>query len=247
MLCLESSGKGVGCETAHHDQHKSVEEWPEWRQEFYKECPSSVYRLPYNEEGLVPLFFVTDKGRQEYDAAAVGHAILKHMVARAWFPLLIFDTTVLQNMCDLTMDNTVTTSELLRLVHTTDRFQIRLNSMVDMLVEKSREIDRGGWSNIQKDTGVAGDRHNHAQSLFHNFGLHIDQHIFVVDTVGLVATTEKLVLHHSSIEFRIRQLLSNWFCAWPYHQHLEPVPEFHHQHYNTRNVQIIQHNQTELI
>lgn len=238
MLCLENDEKMVVCETAYHDRGKPVNEWAEWRQEFYNECPSSMYRVPYNKEGFVPLFFETDTGRLEYDVAAVGHAILKHMVLHRWFPLCIFNTTVLQNMCGLVSNNTVTSLELLRLVQTTHCYETRLVSLVNMLVEKSREIDSHGWSNIERTTTMADDNVDNTESLFHNFGLYTDHHLFVVDADGVVTTTEEMVLHHSSIEFRIRQLLSNWFCAWPYYQHFETVPQFHHHHYKTRNVHI---------
>ena len=238
MLCLPQSTRKLVCETAYHDQGRTVEDWPEWQEEFYGECPSSVYRVPYNKEGFVPLFFVTDKGRQEYDAVAVGHAILTHMVRHGWFPIQVFNTDVLQNMCGLVLGNTVSKSELLRLVLTTHRLKTRLTNLVDMLVEKSQHVDRQGWSNLEMDPTSPNVRVDRRESLFNNFGIHVDQDIFVMDTDGVVTTTEDLVLHHSSIEFRIRQLLSNWFCVWPYYEHLKSKPDFHHQHYNTRNVQI---------
>ena len=237
MLCLPQSTQKLMCETAYHDRCKTVEDWPEWQEEFYGECPSSVYRVPYNKEGFVPLFFVTDKGRQEYDAVAVGHAILTHMVRHGWFPMQVFNTDVLQNMCGLVLGNIVSKSELLRLVLTTHRLKTRLTKMVDMLVEKSQQLDRRGWSNLELDPTSPDVSVDRIESLFNNFGIHVDQDIFVMDTDGVVTTTEDLVLHHSSIEFRIRRLLSNWFCVWPYYEHLKSAPEFHAQHYNTRNVQ----------
>jgi hypothetical protein len=237
MLSLPETEDQVVCETAYHDQARPVEEWPEWQQEFYKEYPPSVYRIPHNKDGFVPLFFVTDIGRQEYNVLSVGQAILKHMVMHGWFPLRIFDSVALQNMCELAMDNTVTALELFRLVQTTHCFKQRLNNMMDMLVNKSQELDTHGLSNLKlavEDGVVYTTEH-----LFDHFGLYVDQDIFVMDSSGLIATTSKTVLHHSSIEFRIRQLLSNWFCAWPYYQHLETCPVFHHQHYQTRHVQVI--------
>lgn len=226
------------CETAYHEQSRTVGNWSEWQEEFYGKCPSSVYRVPYNKEGFVPLFFVTDKGRQEYNAVAVGHAILTHMVRHAWFPLRVFDTHVLQNMCGLVLDKTVSKSELLRLVQTTHRLETRLTNMVDMLVEKSQQLDSHGWSNLESSTTLPDASVDMVDSLFNNFGIHVDPNIAAMDTDGVIATTEELVLHQSSIEFRIRRLLSNWFCVWPYYEHLKSKPDFHHQYYNTRNVQL---------
>lgn len=238
MLCLANAEKVVVCETAYHDQEKPVKEWPEWREEFCTECPSSMYRVPYNKEGFVPLFFETETGRLEYDVAAVGQAILTHMVLHGWFPLQVFNTAVLQNMCGLVLDNTVSKTELLRLVQTTHRLKTRLANLVNMLVEKSQQMDRHGWSNLECVTTCSDTSGDMTELLFNNFGIHVDQNIFVLDTSGMIATTEELVLHHSSIEFRIRQLLSNWFCVWPYYEHLTSAPQFHTQHYNTRNVHI---------
>ena len=76
MLCLLESRKKVRCETAYHDQGRTVEDWPEWQEEFYGECPSSVYRVPYNKEGFVPLFFVTL-------SSAYGAAFLRAVLLRA--------------------------------------------------------------------------------------------------------------------------------------------------------------------
>jgi hypothetical protein len=73
------------------------------------------------------------------------------------------------------------------------------------------------------------------ETLFNNFGLYLDD-IFQNQDRG--HTVEELALQHSSTEFRIRQLVSNWFCAFPYYEQLETVPVFAEQQYQTRNVHI---------
>jgi hypothetical protein len=206
-------------ETAEYDDYQQTTQWPEWRAEFYQgNCPPQVYRVPYNENGFVPLFFVggegySGMGYHNYSALKCGTGIIKHMARHDWFPLVIFDTKALQNLCKMRLERQVLVSDLLRLLQSTEHFNARVLELVDMLVGKSREIDNQGWSNVIEAS--SNDPSN-------NFNL-----------TGLYTPGERCD-RSQRFEFRVRRLLSNWFCIFPYHEDLANVPGWNSEQHDTR-------------